>query len=398
MVTKRTVRIATGGDGLSDIIRVEDHRVAAIKVGGTWATANITFRGSTEPPEAFTGVVPTGTVAGLAVDANANDIQMTNAVTLQVNGGTYATPVKVDPIDISTLISAAATINTSKHGVLWVFQSTAGTVDVDTDVTTADYATAIEAFAQYAKPTRTLPPSSGMVPIGAVRVTEGGSGAFTWGTDSITAETEAYFDFFGTPEVLVRAASLALDAGAATFTYGATTIRLGTGVRVAMSGKANVAITGTDVAAGKVGAWLIYGLADDVEYALQLGYDYPSLASAQGAVASHTKNPYLALIGAMYVQNIHAASAFDPGTTFLDASGLASTTFVTYGPRLSNIYIDEGTELSVTAAADRLILLAGDTKENLVGPVYLQLRSGTSGTPVDQTGSPTVDVMLERTK
>jgi hypothetical protein len=390
----KTIRIATSGDGLSTPFKLDGHRLAAIKTPGSWLAANITFRGRSTPPDALTQVVPTGTTAGLAPDVNPEDIQMANAVTLEVNGAPSVTPTKVDPIDISALISAAATIGTSKYGALWVFQNEAGTADVDTDVTTSAHTSQIMALAQYSKPTRTLPPSAGMVPIGAVHVLEGGSGAFTWGTDSIAVETETYYNFFGLPEMLVRVASLALDAGAATFTYGAGTIRLGTGVRVALSGKANVTIAGTDIAAGAVGAWLLYALADDVEYALQFGYAYPTLADAKAAVANHVKNPLLALFGAMYVVN-GSAAVFDPGTTFLDATDIA-TTFETYGPTYTNLYEDAGNEVSVTAAADRLIILSVDAKEELQGPMYLQLRSGTSGTPVDQSGSPTVEVMLER--
>jgi len=391
--TTKSVCIATSGDGLSTPVQLDSCRLAAIKMPGTWATAALTFRGRSRPPDPLTQVVPTGTVAGLAVDANAYDIQMTSAVTLQVRGGPPATPAKVDPIDISALISAAATISTSRVGVLWVFQNEAGTADVDPDITTSAYTSAVEALSQYAKPTRTLPPSADMVPIGAVLVTEGGSGAFTWGTGSITDETETYYDFFGVPEVLIRAASLALDAGAATFTYGAVTVRLGTGTRVAATGKANVAITGTDIAAGAVGAWLIYVLADDTEYALQYGYAYPTLADARAAVASRTTNPMLPCIGAMYVVN-GAVGAFDPGVTFLDAADVA-TTFETFGPTYVDLYDDSGTETSVSATADRMIVLSSDLKEQMQGPMWLQVRSGSSATPVNQTTSPSLDLMLE---
>jgi hypothetical protein len=236
-------------------------------------------------------------------------------------------------------------------------------------------------------------PSSFYVPIGAVHVNEGGSGAFAWGPDSIAAETGAYHNFVGLPEVLVRAASLALDAGAATFTYGAVTVRLGTGLRVVATGKVNVAITGSDVADGAVGAWLLYVLADDSEYALQLGEGYASLAAAQAAVASHARNPMLPTFGAMYVQNASGAP-FVPGTTFLDATDI-TTTFETFGPRLPNLYDDADVEVTVQAAADRLITLSGETKELLTRCAVLQLRSGTSATPVDQTANPDLEVMLE---
>lgn len=397
MQTRKVVRIPTGGCGLSEAFDVRGYRVASIRVPGSWTVANITFRGRPSSPDRLNQVVPNGTTAGLSVDAAPADIEMDNAVTLQ-SGRAYYTPALVDPIDISALLSAAATIDINDFGVLWVFQlpngsSETGDVDVEVDKTTADHTSAIMALAQYSRPARTLPPTRFYIPIGAVLVNEGGSGAFTWGTDSITAETETYYSFAGLPEVLVRAATLALDAGAATFTYGAATVRLGTGVRVAATGKAGVTIAGSNVATGAVGAWLIYVLADDVEYALQLGEAYPNLASAQGAVANHIANPLLPVIGAMYVVNTSGA-AFIPGTTFLDAAGIA-TTFVTYGPRYTNIFDDAGTELTVTAAADREIILSGDTKEDLTGLASLQLRSGTSGTPVDQANSPDLELYLE---
>jgi hypothetical protein len=390
--TTKTVRIAAGGDGLSTPVRLQDYRLAAIQIPGSWVAAYITFRGRSKPPEARTQVVPTGVVAGIAVDANPEDIQMTSAPTIQIRGAPAVTPAKTDPIDISALLSAAATIGTSKYGVLWVFEDGLGVVSVEVDKTTADHTSQIMALAQYAKPTRPLPPVADTVPIGAVHVLEGGSGPFTWGTDSITAETETYYDFFGLPEMLVRVASLALDAGAATFTYGAGVIRLGTGTRVAITGKANVTIAGSNVAAGKVGAWLLYALADDVEYALPFGNAYATLADAKAAVAARTKNPMLACFGVMYVVN-GTAGNFQPGTTFLDAASIA-TTFEIVGPEYENLYDDAGTELTVTAAAGRLIELAGSLSDDIRGPLYLQIRSGTSGTPVNQTASPDIDLML----
>src|SRR3990167_8329699 len=237
MQVRKVVRIPTGDCGLSEPIEVRGYRLAAIQMPSVWAAAAITFRGSASAPSPVTQVVPTGTAAGLAVDANAYDIQMTNAVTLQRRRSFYS-PAKVDPIDISALLPAAATVDQNDFGVLWVFQkvtgsSETGDIVVNQDKTAAGYTSAIEAIAQYSKPTRTLPPSDVYVPIGAVQVNEGGSGSFTWGTDSITAETETYYSLAGLPEVLIRAASLALDAGAATFTYGAATVRLGTGTGVA---------------------------------------------------------------------------------------------------------------------------------------------------------------------
>jgi len=374
-----------------------------------WAAANLTFRGSVERPSRLNygvpvgtvvgQVVPNGTVAGLAVDANAFDIQMTNGVTLERRNSFYVPPL-VDPIDISAVLSAAATIDVNDNGILWVFQrvggsSESGVIAVETDKTAADHTSEIMAWAQYAVSSRAMPPSEFHVPIGAVHVTEGGSGSFTWGTDSITAETEAYHDFAGLPEVLVQVSTLALDAGTPTFTYGASgVVRLGTGDRVALSGKANVSITGSNVADGDVGAWLLYALADDDEYALQLGAAYPTLADAQVAVANHNLNPMLALFGALYVEN-GSGGAFVPGTTDLDAAGVTAT-FTRYGPRYGDVYDSDGTEVVVSVAADRHVVLTGEEKEVLTGLGSLQVRSGTSGTPVDQTTSPVIEIQLEK--
>ena len=398
MAVRKVVRIPAGTCGLSEPIDTRGYRIAAIQVPGDWATGNITFRGSALAYNGATQVLPNGTAAGLAVDANAQDIQMTNAVTLQ-RARSFYTPAKVDPIDISALLSVAATIDTNDHGIMWIFQEMNGSDDtaaaaVETDTATATHTSAIMAMAQYSVSSRAMPALRQYVPIGCVHVNEGGSGAYTWGTDSITAETEAYYDFVGLPEVLVREdGTLALDAGAATFTYGAVTVRLGTGLRVAATGKANVTIAGSDVADGAVGAWLLYVLADDSEYAVQLGATYPDLASAEAAVANHLENPLLALFGAMYVVNA-SGGAFDPGTTFLDAVGV-STTFETFGPRYPNVYDSDGNELTVSAAADREVGLTATEKEVLTQFGTVQIRSGTTATPVNQTTSPDLEVTLE---
>lgn len=384
----KTVRIPTGGSGLSLPVAIEGYRLVALQVPNDWTAADLTFRARASRYDSPNQVLPTGTAAGLGPDAAAADIQMANAIELFINGFLKA-PAKVDPIDVSALLDAA-TVGTSKYGVLWVFQNADGTADVEVDKTAADYTSLIQALGQYSKPTRTLPPSDGMIPIGCVVVLEGGSGEFTWGTDSIAAEGETYYNFAGLPEILIPAASLALNAGAATFVYGAVTFRLGTGVRVAATGKTGVTIGGSNVADGKTGAWLIYGLADDVEYALQLGNAYPTLADAQNAVAVHTKNPMLALVGAMYVQNASGGN-FVPGTTNLDATDV-TTTFETFGPTHSDLYDDAGDEVTVAVAADQYVVLGSQAIE---GVASLQLRSGTSATPVDQTSSPDLTLILE---
>ncbi len=394
------VQIPTGGTGLSVPIRVAGYRVQAIQMPPVWSTAALTFRGLAKHFKRPDQVAPSGVVAGLAVDANAFDIQMTNPVTILHRQGEVS-PAKVDPIDISDVISAAATIDINDYGVLWVFQkitggAETGVIAVDQDKTAADYTSAIAAWAQYSVAARTLPPDAFHVPIGAVLVKEGGSGAFTWGTDSITTETETYHDFVGVPEILVRVATLVLDTGAPTFTYGGSgVIRLGDGTRVTLTGKANVTIAGSNVADGGFGAWLLYALADDVEIAVQLGNAYASQADAQGALDDHVKNPYLALFGTLIVEN-QTGAAFVPGTTDLDAAtedGITST-FEIKGPTHLDLQDDAGNELSLTAAANEFVVLDSGSKEALEGAASLQFRSGTSGTPVSQATSPTLQVVL----
>ena len=119
MQLRKIVRIPTGACGLSEPvdINVQGYRLAAIQVPRTWTAANLTFRASATRPPKVTQVVPTGTVAGLAPDANPYDIQMTNPVSLQHYGAEYA-PAKVDPVDISALLSAAATISMAERLLL----------------------------------------------------------------------------------------------------------------------------------------------------------------------------------------------------------------------------------------------------------------------------------------
>lgn len=271
-----------------------------------------------------------GAVAGLSVDgSNAENAETDNTIYIRHKGHAYRVPA-IAELDISALSAGGATVATSSHGIAWVFANTAGAGDVEVDKNAQDYATAIEAWAAWLNAANTLPPGTDDVPIGAIHVLEGGSGAFTWGTDSLTTETEAYHDFFGLPGVETKVASFALDAAAATFTYGAGVIRLGTGTRVALTGKANVTIGGSSILAGATGAYLVYALADDVELAQQIGAAYTSREAALAAIQSHRPNPMLPVIGIITIENGSAAT-FVPGTTVLDAAGITAT-FTAIGP------------------------------------------------------------------
>jgi len=289
-------------------------------------------------------VVFAATGPGLSVDANAEDVETDNAVIIQSDGNRYALAA-ASAIDISALIGAASTVSTSKAGVLWVFGSRDGsTMDVEVPERTQAYDSAVIALSHYAAAGEavTLPPSAGLVPVGCVQVTEGGSGAFTWGTDSITAETETYYSFNGAPCVLSPLASFAKDTGAATFTYGAATFRLGTATIVSATGKTGVTLSGSNIAVASVGAWILYALADDTEFALQTGVSYTSLDAARSAVASLAPNPLMPELGVIYVEN-RSTAAFVPGTTNLDAAGITATFDINQNPYAAiNAYSDLG--------------------------------------------------------
>lgn len=269
-------------------------------------------------------VLPWGNAAGLDVDdGNAADIESNATIHIRYNGA-VRTIAAEGAIDISAASAGAATIGTSQYGVAWVFVGVDDTWDVEVDMNAQVYTSAVRAWAAYSIAANTLPPTAGDVPVGAVLVLEGGSGAFTWGTGSITDEGETYVDFLGRPSVVTAMASFALNASEAHFTYGAATVRLGSGAIISATGKANATLQAGTVADGAVGAWLFYILADDVEVAVPLGVAYASVAAAQAAVNAHNPNPYLALAGVIYVQN-NSGSDFVGGTTELDVTGITCT-------------------------------------------------------------------------
>ena len=268
--------------------------------------------------------------AGLSVDANANDIEMDSAITVRWNGIDYPF-AQEDPIDLSTKTINTNTIATSRADAAWVFADVStGITDVQSSsLAEATTTTALGALARYSMASTTLPVTSRQVPIGVLSLLEGGSGAFTWGPDSVTAETEVYYSFRGVPAVITPAASFAATGGAAaTFAYGAGICRLGTGTVVSYTGKTGVAfdaVNKTDVPHGKTGVWFLYVLADDSEIAAQFGgAGYDSLAAAQTAVRAHNANPLLPIVGVIYVQNQSGAD-FVPATTNLNVAGLTST-------------------------------------------------------------------------
>lgn len=289
--------------------------------------------------------------AGVSVDANAEDIETDNPIVIRHNSLFYNVAA-ISAIDISAKAAGGATIATSKWGIGWVFASIAGVGNVEVDKDAQDYATQIEAWTAWATAANTLPPGATDVAIGAVMVNEGGSGPFTWGTDSITNESETYFDFFGIPGIISAMATFALEAAAATFSYGAATLRLGSGTIVTATGKTGVTLGGSNVAAGAVGAWLFYVLADDVERAHQLSAAYASLDAAKMGVQGHNPNPFLPLLGVLYIEN-KSGGAFVPGTTALDAGGITAT-FVKVGPLGDQLAYGVGLSGAAFSAVDKI--------------------------------------------
>lgn len=77
--------------------------------------------------------------------------------------------------------------------------------------------------------------------------------------------------------------------------------------------------------------------------------------------------------------------------TAADFTFLASADNVTY----QAVYDDNATELTVKAAASRVLTLRDDISSCLEGVGYVKLRSGTSAVPVNQGAARTVFLLTE---
>jgi hypothetical protein len=301
------------------------------------------------------GLLASSTTPGFSIDGSPEDVETDSTIVFRHQGQVYSASA-VAALDISAAATCAADVITDHYyGAFWAFMSTAGGLDLeDAAGTPQAHASAVIALSQWAVATNPLPPTAGAhaVCIGALTVAPTAAD-HTMGTTTL-ATVGTFYDLIRRPSVEVAAASFALVAASATYVYGATTFVLGSGTRVAASGKTGCALTGTSVANGAVGVWLVYGLADDVEYALQLGYAYATVQAAKDAIRDSSPNPLLALIGTIIIDN-KSGAAYVPASTLLDKSGL-SVTFTKNGPGADAIEVGRAALNQPFLAADDIVL------------------------------------------
>ncbi len=262
----------------------------------------------------------------LAKDANPEDLETTVAVVVSYRGEHFT--VAADAVAVvATVLGTGNTIGVSQFGVIWVFGNK--TADLALAVPSAAE-TELTDIAALAQPMPNVP-TEGDVPI-AVLMIEADASEWEWGhvddgEIDIDSSTATFYNLLNRPYITSAMASFALDAGAATFTYGAAVAVLGTGTALTITGKANVAFPAgelTAIVSGKTGAFILYALANDDEIPVQIGAAYASLQAAKLAVDNLNPNPLLVELGRIYIENESGAD-FTPGTTFLDATGITVT-------------------------------------------------------------------------
>ncbi len=266
----------------------------------------------------------------IAKDANPEDIQTTVVIPIN-HGGTIVDHIPDAVAVVATQLGTGKTIGSDSFGYMWVYNR-AGHADLQMTVPATVQAelTDIAALAQ-AIP---APPAVGDVPIGVIMI-EADTSIWEWGHATngeidLDSDTATIYDFLGVPRVYVAMASFALDAAAATFTYGAANAYLGDGTQLVITGKANVAFPAGEVTAisnGDTGAFVLFCLADDDEIPLQIGAAYGGVVAAKTAVQDLRPNPLLVKLGEIYITN-NSGADFTPGTTNLDATGI-TVEFVT---------------------------------------------------------------------
>lgn len=272
-----------------------------------------------------------GFPSGLDIDQSAaEDVETNNTVYVRYFGTVVTIPAD-DVLDTNVGVSGSSTIASEKLGSLWIYADAEApavcTCEASHPGAESAETTAVAAL-------RWLPDdhyqrNAGEVPIAVVTLTETSADGFTWGPDSISTETEAFVDFVGKPGVVNDVADIIVTAGSSstTWAHGAGGVVLGSGVYVVLTAQTGLAVSnGTAIASGKSGALLFYVLSDGGAEALQLTSANASHAVALAAARADNKNPYLACIGYLIIDN-ESGSDFTPGTTSFDTTGVTSTVY-----------------------------------------------------------------------
>ena len=102
---------------------------------------------------------------------------------------------------------------------------------------------------------------------------------------------------------------------------------------------------------------------------------------ASGATGLQTG--FIELQGGAELVALHMPGTWVAAAITFDASSARAGTY-------NGIFDSDGTELSLSAAADRAISLTQEERNLVSDHPYVKLRSGTEGTPVDQTAERTI--------
>lgn len=92
---------------------------------------------------------------------------------------------------------------------------------------------------------------------------------------------------------------------------------------------------------------------------------------------------------------IDMPSGWDSANLTFQASAEVSDTSAVPAATYDNVYDGTGTELAVTAAASRYVVLTTAQKDALRGVRSLKIRSGTAATPVTQTADRELILVVE---
>ena len=286
---------------------------------------------------------------GLAKHANPEDLLTATVVVVSYQGALISVAADAAAV-VATILGTGKTIGVDQFGVIWVFGNKTANIALAVPADAQTELTDIAALAQ------NMPdvPTEGDVPI-AVLMIEADSSAWEWGhidngEIDLDSDTATFFNLLNRPYLTSALASFALDAGAATFTYGAAVGVLGTGVALTITGKVNVAFPAgqvTAIVSGKTGAFILYALADDDEIPVQIGAAFDTIAAAKLAVDDLNPNPLLVELGRIYIENESGAD-FVPGTTDLDVTGI-TVTFESAAVRASQLAATDLTAATVNA-------------------------------------------------